>query len=402
MDFIPVLLGSDMNVYGMARSFHEAYGIHSVAFGKMVLPATRYSQIVTVHPTPGLEEDEVFVKTLMDYAGKQDKPLLLIACGDTYLELVIRHRDTLKKGFHVPYVDQDMMDRLESKESFYAICEKYGLDYPKTQIISSENYRTFKPTFDYPIILKPSNSAMYWVVSFPGKKKAFVANNEEEKNNILHAVYHSDYTDHFIAQEFIPGDDSSMRVMNNYSTRKGEVVMQSLGHVLLEEHSPQGIGSHAAIIGIRDRELQQRVKNFLEDIGYIGFSNFDMKYDERDGRYKFFEINLRQGRSSFYTTFSGCNLAKYLVEDYVLNKEIPYETIKPGYLWHVVPIGLIKKYVQDQDVIKRVKEIVRSGHHGNSLVYKKDLSLKRRLRQMKDYYGYYKKYKMHFGKKGLG
>ncbi len=99
IDFLPVLLGSDQNAYGMARSFHEAYGITSVAIGKGQLPATDNSRIVKVAvEEPRLEEDEVFVKTLLDYAASvasAGKNLLLVSCGDNYTKLLARTQDKL-------------------------------------------------------------------------------------------------------------------------------------------------------------------------------------------------------------------------------------------------------------------------------------------------------------------
>ena len=48
IDFQPVLLGSDINVYGMARSFHQEYGVKSVAIGKGILGPCTASKIVNL------------------------------------------------------------------------------------------------------------------------------------------------------------------------------------------------------------------------------------------------------------------------------------------------------------------------------------------------------------------
>lgn len=403
IDFLPVLLGSDVNVYGMARSFHEEYGIASVAIGKGRLNATSNSKIVSVEVVePNIEDDKVFCNTLISFAKRYaGRKLLLVPCGDNYIKLLVRNQDKLRDYYEFECIDEDLLLQLSLKENFYKVCTEHGFAFPKTASCTFENYKTIELPFDFPVIIKPSNSVAYWNCSFPHKKKVFVAYNKQEFDDILNAIYGSSYKDHLILQEYIPGDDSNMRVMNCYCGRDKKVKLISLGNALLEEHSPEGIGSYAAIINSTDEELSQRMKSFLEDIGYIGFANFDMKFDSRDGQYKLFEMNLRQGRSSFFVTAGGYNLAKWLVDDIIYHKDMGCTVATSKALWTIIPTSIIFKYVRDEAVKAEARELIKQGKVCHSLYYKGDRSFKRWLGYRKNQFHYHQKYKKYFGNKGL-
>ena len=391
-----------MNAYGMARAFYEAYGLKPLVLGRSHLTPTQDSRILHFQQIENLNSQDVFVGAMEKVAAQYpDKKLLLLACGDDYAKLIIKNKPALQQWFTVPYIDESLMDQILLKENFYKMCEKYQFKYPGTTTVTAEDYESFVPPFDYPIILKASNSVEYWACKFPGKKKVFIAHNEEEKTAILKAIYSSTYQDTMIVQEFIPGDDSYMRVLNAYVGKDGKVKLMCLGNPILEEHSPEGIGSYAAIVTTYDKQLMDQVRFFLEDIGYTGFANFDMKYDVRDKQYKLFEINLRNGRSSYYVTAAGYNLMKYVADDHMLDIKQNLTYADNEHLWMIIPKGVLFKYASNEKLKLKAKSLIREGKYTNSLFFNQDMNVKRWTKLTLNSLNYYRKYKKYFNNKGL-
>ncbi|HCU07970.1 MAG TPA: ATP-grasp domain-containing protein, partial [Clostridiales bacterium] len=315
--FVPLLFAGDINVYSVARAFHEAYGIRSKVYGKYLTGPCVNSKIIDYTADPKAEDPAAFLHIVQAFAEKHsDKTVLLIGCGDSYVELASLHKASYPPNVVSPYIDVELMHRLIHKERFYEFCERSGVDYPDTFIHKQEMGMDFELPFGGPFIVKPSSGIEYWAHPFDTQKKVYKVDKLEQVRSVLSDVYGSGYRDSMIIQNFIPGDDTYMRVLTSYSDRSGKVVMMCLGHVLLEEHTPHGIGNHAVILTECDRDLTERYRILLEDLHYVGYSNFDIKYDQRDGRFKVFEINTRQGRSNYYVTGSGANVARYLVEDH--------------------------------------------------------------------------------------
>lgn len=388
--FTPLLLGSDINVYGMARSFYEQYGEKVKAVAGVQFAPTRYSKIIDIDLRPGFNEDPVFITEMRKLAKvyqNHSEPVILVSCSDGYTELIAKHKEELSKTFVCPYVDYDLLKQLNNKERFYEIAAEHHLPHPETKIITKDDYTAgnLVQPFNYPVALKPANSVEWLDIHFEGRKKAFTIHSETEFRDIVGKIYDNGYTSHLILQDFIPGDDSNMRVLNAYVDQHHHVKMMCLGHPLLEDPTPQAIGNYVAIMPDYDQTMYETVQKFLEEINYTGFANFDLKYDSRDHQFKFFEINLRQGRSSFYVTLNGYNLAQYYVRDYVLD-DLDQAAIVYGNknkaqhkLWLGVAVKTFKKYAVDNDAKKAALELIRQERWGNTLYFHQDLNLKRRL-----------------------
>ena len=396
-EFIPVVLGGDINTYSIARAFYEEYQVKSYVFGKFPSGPSYNSKITEYRHDTRIDTDDYFLETVNAFAKEHsDKTILLFGCSDGYAAQISRNKEKLNENIVFPYKDNEQMKYLQYKDKFYALCDKHGIDYPDTIVYDPSMGYDFEMNYKFPVILKPTESTHYWEHPYPEQKKVFIVNSREELNEAIRLTYAAGYPDKMIIQDMIPGNDENMHVLTCYSDQNGKVKMMCLGHVLLEEHTPHGLGNHAVIITEFNEELMKRVKNLLEDLHYVGFSNFDIKFDKRDGKYKFFEINTRQGRSNFYVTGSGFNVAKYVVEEYVYKKDLEFEMAKDAHLWMVVPKAVAKKYVKEEENLKMLRKLISEKKMVNPVFMKGDKKPKRMYALLRRHFSHFVKFHKYY------
>lgn len=403
-----VILGSDENAYGMSRVIYKTYKEKPLVLCSRILYPTMFSKIVDIKVIENFDTESVCIKSLINVGEtlkKTTKNIILIPCSDSYMEYVVKNQDLLSGLFLNKFISYNLLKSFITKDKFYNLCDKYKLRYPKSVIIKESDRLDIlkKIRFKYPLILKPnnSNSSEYLHAEFPNKKKVFLIKSETELIQTVNNINKSNYKDNLIVQEFIKGDDTNNLVINAYSSTDGKVRMMGIGRPVLEEYHPKVLGNYAAIISeVGYKEVMNDVKNFLENIKYVGFSNFDFKYNEIDKKYYCFEINYRQGRSSYFLNECGVNLIELLTDDlvYKKRKDIIYPTKK--ILWLNVPYIVTKKYINNTKVLEEISELKNKKEVYHTLIDKKDLSLIRYINLKKVYFSKTRQYKKYFIKKG--
>ncbi|MFI2751860.1 carboxylate--amine ligase [Cellulomonas sp. P22] len=369
-----VVLGGDVGGYSLARAFHEAYGGRTIVVSTVPTVPLRYSRIVENVVASRMDEPEEVLGVLQEIADRNpDRALLLLGTADWHVRTIAALRDRLPAAYVVPYVEMHVLDRVTSKVAFAALCAEHGVDHPTT-VVHDVRGLVMPDTsgLQFPVVAKPEDATGYHRVDFPGKRKVYpdVA-DEAELHALLAQVRDAGYTGSFLIQDRIPGDDTGMRVLTTYSDRSGRVRFASFGHVLLEEHTPGALGNPVGIITDRDDAVVAQAVRLLEVIGWTGFANFDLKYDPRDGRTVFFELNPRLGRSHAYVTASGHNTAQMYVREYVEGLDPldgPDVWAQEQHLTSLVPATVLLRYLPST-LRALVRRLIRRGRASNPLWY---------------------------------
>ncbi|OME75977.1 carboxylate--amine ligase [Paenibacillus sp. FSL A5-0031] len=387
-----------MNAYNMAISFHKAYQCKPILIGREHLPFTQYSSVIEkIEIFPELGEKHLFASFLIKVAekyGRNDHKLLLVGTNDLYVRLIIEHSEQLQSHFIFNYTNEHLMNQLQIKSNFYHLCEKLGIETPITYYYDCRtDYSTIPEEIAFPIIIKPSNGISYYQHKFTGQQKVYKVSSLSEMNHVISTIKNSGYDDELIIQDYIPGDDSYMWDSVLYINSYGKTQIVTFAQVVLQEHTVTAIGNYTALITRFNKDMMGKLQRFLEAIGYVGFANFDIKFDQRDGTFKVFEVNIRQGRSSYYITSLGYNMAEYIVDDLIYNKDKALVYLDKEFLFTVVPKIVLRKFVADPNIRADVKKLLGEGRYDNPLFYKDDHHLKRKFFLFARQMNYYRKYR---------
>lgn len=362
----PVVCGADILGYAYVRSYHEAWGIEPIVLSAIDVKVTSSSKFCDYRVIGDLNDEQGFIDAVSKIGRElaaSGKVGILHGSADWNTRIISANKELFSEWYVVPYIDFDLLDEITQKERFYEIMEGLGVDVPKTFYIdcSDTEQEIDVDAYPYPLIAKPSNSATWDLLDFEGKQKIYEIATPAELKQVWEWVRKSGYMHKLVVQDFVPGGDDEIRSLTTFSDETGDLRVVSGGRVVLQDHSPLALGNPVCILSEQQDTIIEGARRFLKKVAYHGYANFDIKHDARDDTWRFFEVNTRPGKNTFYVSLGGVNFVRPIVEDWVLRREVAYCEAYDPFVYTVVPAEVIKGWCKDEALLAQVLAMYANG-----------------------------------------
>lgn len=235
-----------------------------------------------------LNPEKEFTSFLIELNSKYNlNDWLLIPTDDNYVRILSQNKDLLEKYYRVSVDSWQVVEKCYNKRITYRIAQDLGINMPKTYFPDNlEEIARLNVIF--PCIIKP---AIMHKLNSQIHQKVLVCKNREELITNYKKVLHYIPYDEVIVQEIIPGNSENQYSACFFYNRTEPFVSLFARR---KRQYPVDFGKCTTFAETVHENLPiQSAQLILNKIGFWGLCEVEFKKDERDGKYKFLEINPR-------------------------------------------------------------------------------------------------------------
>lgn len=293
-----VVLSSDAVGLGAVRSLN-AGGVPTLVVmldAWEPVRASRYGQKVLV---PKSQDLEAAILDVLSGIERDHRPVL-IPTSDLLAHLVAKHRASLEQRFRCCIPPDAAINVALDKATDTRLLAGTEVPLPKTVQALPASPAELVRHLGLPLIVKPRTYVDKETLGW--------------RNVIIRSVAAADtfyrtssaVFGHVIAQELIPGDDDTLWECICLFNAASEIARAFTFRKL--STMPAHYGATARGRSERNETLVQLSAVIGKRFKYVGIADVDVKYDARDGQYKYLELNPRLGMCHYFGTRCGVNL----------------------------------------------------------------------------------------------
>ncbi len=321
-----VIIGGDFQALGVIRSLAE--NDIPVFLLDHELGIARYSRYAKRRAKNySLLSEEVFVDYLIRLAEKENlQGWVLFPNNDHIVKLLSIHRDNLNKWYRNPVPPWETTRKFYYKEYAYEIAENLSIPVPRLYRGGSLE-KIIEQNVQFPIVLKPSFKENYYPKT---KKKAIKVETIEELINEYRKMSSIIEPSQIIVQEMIEGGPKNL--FSYVTVFDGEKDILGMSARRRRQH-PMDFG-HATTYAepVTIPHLKAMSLKLLKALQYYGLAEVEFMKDDKDGLFKFIEINGRVWGWHTLAKAAGINLPLILFQ-HMVREEIEYSEPINGVKW---------------------------------------------------------------------
>ncbi|CAA0189533.1 hypothetical protein ACE1MK_14160 [Tenacibaculum maritimum] len=310
-----LVLGGYVNGYSIIKELHEK-GVRNIVLFDYVRSigsvSNKIKSFVRIE-----KKSESLKKAILDLKKRCDY-IIIYPTDDLQIEFLHEIYNEIINFCFIPFNKKTIIPSLD-KYTQYHFCEKYNIPYPKTKNINEVGEIDLIAKMLFPVLVKP---AKRYDSSMGVFRSMFIKGVDDlnNKRNKLTSLLNKEVS--LIVSEFIPGDDTNIYAYVGYRSKEGKVLNEWIGKKLTQY--PDRFGVFSSAINTAPEIIKRQGEKLLNVMDLHGICEPEFKYDERDGKYKLMEINLRSMMWHRLGNLSGVHLQYTQYLD-ALGKEVKKE-----------------------------------------------------------------------------